>query len=317
MNDFFISYTAADKEWAEWIAYVLEEEGFSVIIQAWDFRPGSNFVLEMQTAATSDRTIMVLSPDYLNSNFTSSEWAAAFAEDPQGLKRKLVPVVVRECQVTGLLKPLVYINLLTKDEVAARDSLIAGVAPKRSKPSQRPSFPGAGTRRPHKIFPGNLQSDREESISKAYMPNLRRVPSDLDKRRFAKQAFETIRARFQAALNELGERSDAVTCDYQQNTATEFTAEIFLNGKSASSCRIWQGGLHSSDGISYSEGLGYHRGNTFNEILAIEDSTGELHLSALMAMGYGQIEKLFDLKRLTQEQAADYLWRRFVSPLEK
>jgi len=35
---------------------------------------------------------MVLSPDYLKSQFASPEWAAAFADDPQGLKRKLVPV---------------------------------------------------------------------------------------------------------------------------------------------------------------------------------------------------------------------------------
>ncbi|NEI53222.1 TIR domain-containing protein [Rhizobium leguminosarum] len=62
MKDFFISYTHADVKWAEWIAFVLEEESFSTIIQAWDFRPGSNFVLEMQNAAaTAARTIIVLS----------------------------------------------------------------------------------------------------------------------------------------------------------------------------------------------------------------------------------------------------------------
>jgi hypothetical protein len=42
----------SDRAWAEWIAYVLAEEGFEVIIQAWDFRPGSNFVLEMQCCAS-------------------------------------------------------------------------------------------------------------------------------------------------------------------------------------------------------------------------------------------------------------------------
>ncbi len=52
MADFFVSYTSADEAWAEWIGFVLEEEGFTVVIQAWDFRPGSNFVLEMQRAAT-------------------------------------------------------------------------------------------------------------------------------------------------------------------------------------------------------------------------------------------------------------------------
>ena len=37
MADFFISYTHNDADWAEWIGYALEEAGFTVILQAWDF----------------------------------------------------------------------------------------------------------------------------------------------------------------------------------------------------------------------------------------------------------------------------------------
>ena len=135
MPDFFISYTSADLTWAEWIGYVLEEEGFTVIIQAWDFRPGSNFVLEMQKAAAeADRTIMVLSPDYLKSQFTSSEWAAAFAKDPRGLERKLVPIVVRQCSPPGLLSSLVHIVLADEDqELGARAPYRRGE--RRSVPS--------------------------------------------------------------------------------------------------------------------------------------------------------------------------------------
>ena len=40
--DFFVSYTHTDRAWAEWIAWVLEEDGHQVLIQAWDFVPGSN-----------------------------------------------------------------------------------------------------------------------------------------------------------------------------------------------------------------------------------------------------------------------------------
>ncbi|RXK82593.1 toll/interleukin-1 receptor domain-containing protein [Chlorobaculum sp. 24CR] len=47
-KDFFISYTSADRQWAEWIAWHLEQAGYSTIIQAWDFHPGSNVILEMQ-----------------------------------------------------------------------------------------------------------------------------------------------------------------------------------------------------------------------------------------------------------------------------
>lgn len=49
-TDFFISYTRTDLSWAEWIAWQLEKGGYSAIIQAWDFRPGSNFILEMNKA---------------------------------------------------------------------------------------------------------------------------------------------------------------------------------------------------------------------------------------------------------------------------
>jgi TIR domain len=55
-KDFFISYNGADKAWAEWIAWQLEEKGFSTILQAWDFRPGANFVLKMQEASEYDGT---------------------------------------------------------------------------------------------------------------------------------------------------------------------------------------------------------------------------------------------------------------------
>ena len=142
MPDFFISYTSTDRSWAEWIGYVLEEDGFTVVVQAWDFRPGSDFVLEMQRAATeADRTIMVLSPDYLKSQFTSPEWAVAFAEDSQGLLRKLVPVMVRRCSPPGLLSSLVHIVLADEDEETARTLLLDGVNAARAKPARRPSFP--------------------------------------------------------------------------------------------------------------------------------------------------------------------------------
>ncbi|WP_225438785.1 toll/interleukin-1 receptor domain-containing protein [Candidatus Frankia nodulisporulans] len=32
--DFFVSYTAMDQPWAVWVAWVLEEAGFRVLVQA-------------------------------------------------------------------------------------------------------------------------------------------------------------------------------------------------------------------------------------------------------------------------------------------
>src|SRR6266542_2232550 len=117
MKDFFISYNSADRSWAEWIAWQLEEAGDTTVLQAWDFRPGSNFVPEMQRAATeAERTLAVLTPNYLASRFTQPEWAAAFERDPTGERGLLVPVRVREWDLQGLLSQTIYI----KEEFARR-----------------------------------------------------------------------------------------------------------------------------------------------------------------------------------------------------
>jgi hypothetical protein len=142
MKDFFISYTKADKAWAEWIAWTLEEAGLSVIIQAWDFRPGGNFVLDMQRAASeSEKTIVVLSPAYLQSEYTQPEWASAFAQDPQGKARKLIPVRIAKCKPTGMLAPIIYVDLFGLPQNDARAVLLGGFN-ERAKPSSMPTFPG-------------------------------------------------------------------------------------------------------------------------------------------------------------------------------
>jgi TIR domain len=83
--DFFVSYTGADQAWAEWIASQLEEAGYSTVLQAWDFRLGSDFLHQMQQAtSTAQRTMAVLSPAYFGSKFGEAEWRAAFAKDPTG-----------------------------------------------------------------------------------------------------------------------------------------------------------------------------------------------------------------------------------------
>ncbi len=145
-KDFFISYNGNDNAWAEWIAWQLEQAGFSVVIQAWDFRPGSNFILEMDKATfEAERTIAVLSPNYLKASYTQSEWAAAFRQDPTGQQGLLLPVHVRECrhELKGLLASLTYIDLVGLGEAEAREKLLAGIRREPARPSIAPGFPGS------------------------------------------------------------------------------------------------------------------------------------------------------------------------------
>jgi hypothetical protein len=125
LKDFFVSFNKADRRWAEWIAWQLEAAGYTVIFQNWDFAPGGNFVLNMhQAVENSERTIAVLSTDFLQSAFTQPEWAAALAKDPTGRHQKLVPVRVRECEPDGLLGQINYLDFVSIDEAAARTRLL-------------------------------------------------------------------------------------------------------------------------------------------------------------------------------------------------
>jgi hypothetical protein len=56
--DFFVSYTSVDRAWAEWLAWQLEQTGYRVIVHAWYFEPGNNFVVRMRDALEhADRTL--------------------------------------------------------------------------------------------------------------------------------------------------------------------------------------------------------------------------------------------------------------------
>jgi polyhydroxyalkanoate synthesis regulator phasin len=230
VKDFFISYNRADKQWAEWIAWTLEEAGYSVVIQAWDFRPGGNFVLDMQRAAAeSQQTIAVLSESYLKSSFTQPEWAAAFASDPQSMQRKLIPVRVKECKPEGMLRPLVYVDLVGVSEAEVKQTLLDGLKPS-GRPPQKPAFPeanvteGATTREQviaaPQPFPSAL-SRVQQIKEKSLQQRLDNLAADYEA--LAKQRDYTTNA---AALNNL-ERQLAAIAEDLDKVASE------LNGLGA------------------------------------------------------------------------------------
>ena len=159
--DFFVSYTQADRAWAEWIAWQLEEDGYRVLIQAWDMVSGVNWAHLMQEGIRgASRTIAVLSAAYLESVFGTAEWEAAWRGDPLGEQRKLLVFQVAECDRPGLLGGVVSVDLSGTDQAAARVRIraeIRGAVTGRAKPGAEPGFPpAAGVRREVPRFPGAL-----------------------------------------------------------------------------------------------------------------------------------------------------------------
>jgi hypothetical protein len=144
---FFVSYTQADRAWAEWMAWELERGGYRVVIQAWDFTPGSNWTHEMQQATSrAERVVAVLSPAYLDSAHGQVEWEVFYAKDPLGQQGLVLPVRVAEVDPPGLLRTRVYVDLVGLDEASARTALLTAARGGRGKPTQPSRFPGQAPR---------------------------------------------------------------------------------------------------------------------------------------------------------------------------
>lgn len=147
--DFFISYSPADERWAAWIGWQLEAAGHRVLIQAWDFVPGTNFIDFMDRGIRDAAVVVaVLSRNYLRSRYGTMEWQAALRSDPG----KLVTVRVEDCPLDGLLATITYLDLTNvQDEREAVQVLIGHlrhVRAGRAKPTVEPGFP-PGRSRPH------------------------------------------------------------------------------------------------------------------------------------------------------------------------
>jgi hypothetical protein len=142
--DVFVSYTSADRAWAEWIAWQLEAEGYMVVVQAWDVAAGRDWLHALQHAtSTAQRVVVVLSAAYLQSVHGEAEWRPLDAEDPGGERSQLLSVRVGEVEPPGLLKTGSDVDLVNRDADSARAALLTAVGGARGKPAEAPEFSGA------------------------------------------------------------------------------------------------------------------------------------------------------------------------------
>jgi hypothetical protein len=134
--DVFISYSHADKQWVkEQLIPRLQDEKLKVCVDYRDFRPGSPSVKEMCRAVERSRkTMLVLTPNYLNSAWGEFERLMLQTNDPANQRRRLIPVLREKCDLPLEIEYLTHIDFtdpLELDIAWARliDALLAEVSP--------------------------------------------------------------------------------------------------------------------------------------------------------------------------------------------
>ena len=145
IKDFFVSYNKADKDWAKWIAGTLEENGFSVYVQAWDIVPGDDFIERMSVfLECSKNYIAVLSNAFCSSEYCKKEFQTAFNAHINKKIDKFIPMRIENVLISALYTTTVYIDLFDVDESKAREKLLNGVGYTENR-RKKGKFPGGAS----------------------------------------------------------------------------------------------------------------------------------------------------------------------------
>jgi hypothetical protein len=97
--DVFISYSSKDHVWVRGpLLERLEAAGLRVCIDVRDFQPGAPIVTEMERAVLTSRyTLVVLTPDFVNSSWTEFEQVLTFTLAHGFKQRRVIPLLKAAC----------------------------------------------------------------------------------------------------------------------------------------------------------------------------------------------------------------------------
>jgi hypothetical protein len=128
--DAFISYRHQDPD-QSWVKKILvprlDTEGFKVLVDYRDFRPGSALITEMvQGVIQSKRTVCILSPAYLKSEFTDLESMMAEQLGMEKRQRRFLAIMRVNCNPRLSIKIKIWIDMTKDTEFDAKfDELAA------------------------------------------------------------------------------------------------------------------------------------------------------------------------------------------------
>ena len=117
--DAFISYSHKDGNWVRrTLLPRLEGEGLRICIDYRDFEIGTPSLVNMENAVEhSRRTLLILSPNWIASEWTAFEALLIQTKDPAGRGRRVLPLMMQPCQLPDRLQVFTYLDLANPAEL--------------------------------------------------------------------------------------------------------------------------------------------------------------------------------------------------------
>jgi WD40 repeat protein len=155
----FISYAGPDKQWADWIAWQLDQAGYRPKLEAWHSVPGRNVVGWIRRElAFAGIVVVILSRGYADSEWREAVINSTLNEAMAG-RKVLVPVRVQSCDIPALLESIKRIDIIDLVEDDARQALVKGLSAATTGhaiPTTRPVYPGPRTPPDAPPYPDHL-----------------------------------------------------------------------------------------------------------------------------------------------------------------
>lgn len=155
--DVFISYSSKDEDWViKALLPRLEQADIKVCIDFRDFTPGTPALHNMREASKhSRRTLLVMTPDWVASEWTSYENILSRTSDPAGLQRRTIPLLLEKCEVPEDISILTFVNFTRADRLdnAWRQLLTALEAPPEQPRPKEPEHPAWYLEHPYPMPP--------------------------------------------------------------------------------------------------------------------------------------------------------------------
>lgn len=304
-RDIFICHASEDKdEVVRPMVEAFSQVGVSCWYDEAEIKWGDSITQKVNDGLRISRyVIVVLSTAFLAKKWPQRELNAALNIETSSGEIKVLPLLVgTESEKTAIIAELPLLNdkrYLPWDGDLRKivKAMLSRIGNQHGQHGTTPVFDTVGT-----------------IDLKIPLPNIKKKFSQRDRDLFLRNAFTVIKQYFRNALAELDRQYQEVENDFTEVHNFKFLCTIYVRGEVANRCKIWIGGLSSSDSIAYYEGqVSIDSDNSINDMLSVGDNEQVVGFKP-SSFGFGR-QEYSGKDILTAEQAAEYFWRRLTDRL--
>ncbi|HEY0347590.1 MAG TPA: TIR domain-containing protein [Pyrinomonadaceae bacterium] len=139
--DVFISYSRHDQEWVrDELLKIVEEVGLRAFVDFRDFKSGAPSIKEMERGVTTSRkTLLVLTPNYIKSEWCEIESIMLHTLDPANRNLRLIPLLKTQCERPLRLGALTHVDFTDDaDFELAWQQLLTALAEPLERTAEKP-----------------------------------------------------------------------------------------------------------------------------------------------------------------------------------